>query len=162
MKKIVFLLFFALLATALLSAQATKPVIVVKPFTTSPNVSLPYDMKQMQTQMLAELKAKLGTRYEIVSEAPAEASNVYVLEGEFTGWRAGNRAKRFLVGMGSGREAADVHYWVSNAKKDKVCEHKDTVRAEFWGNAYAASVGELAHPLADKVAKRLGESKMIN
>ena len=162
MKKLLFLFLFALLATALLSAQATKPVIVVKTFTTSSNVSWPYDMKQMQTQMLAELKAKLGNRFEIVSEAPTEAKNVYILEGEVIGWRAGNRAKRFLVGMGSGREAADVRYWVTNEKKDKVCEHKDTIRAEFWGNAYAASVGELAHPLADKVAKRIAESKTIN
>ena len=30
----------------------------------------------------------------------------------------------------------------------------------FWGNAYAASVGQLAQPFADKIADRLKEAKL--
>jgi hypothetical protein len=75
-------------------------------------------------------------------------------------WRPGNRAKRMLVGMGSGRESADIHYWLTDEAGKKIDEHKDTIRAEFWGNAYAGSVGELAHPFGNKVAKRISNAKL--
>jgi hypothetical protein len=40
-------------------------------------------------------------------------------------------------------------------------EHKDTIRAEFLGNAYAGSVGELAHLFASKIVDRLNDAKLI-
>lgn len=138
-----------------------KPVIVVHVFTTTSEVAWPYDMKQMEIQTVAELKAKLAKRYEIVTEAPtANTQRSYTLDGEVTGWRPGNRAKRMLVGMGSGRESADLHFWLTDAAGKKVVDRKDTIRAEFWGNAYEGSVGELAHPFADKIAGRVDEAKL--
>lgn len=138
-----------------------KPVIVVHPFAVNSDVAWPYDVKQMQTQTVAELKAKANKEYEIVTDLPAEPhGTVYVLDGEVTGWRPGNRAKRMLVGMGSGRESADIHYWLTDVSNKKTFEHKDTIRAEFWGNAYEGSVGQLAHPFADKIAGRLMDAKI--
>lgn len=72
----------------------------------------------------------------------------------------GNRAKRMLVGMGSGRETAEIRYRLTDENGAKVFENKDTIRAEFWGNAYASSVGELAHPFADKIAGRIKNAKL--
>jgi hypothetical protein len=60
-----------------------------------------------------------------------------------------------VVGMGSGREEAQIHYWLMERDGKKVFEHTDTIRQAFWGNAYANSVGELAQPFADKIAERL-------
>ena len=42
-----------------LSSQG-KRVLVVKAFTVAPGVELPYDMKLMQAQLVAELKVELG------------------------------------------------------------------------------------------------------
>jgi hypothetical protein len=83
------------------------------------------------------------------------------LEGEIVSWRPGNRAKRMMIGMGSGRESAEIHYWLTDEQGKRVFEHKDTIRAEFWGNAYEGSVGQLAHPFASKIASRLTEAKLF-
>jgi hypothetical protein len=115
----------------------------------------------MQTQTVAELKAKLGKQFDIVTEAPADPkAKVYTLSGEVTGWRPGNAAKRMLVGMGSGRESADIHYWIIDETGERKFDHKDTIRAEFYSNNYAGSVGQLAHPFASKIAKRLDDAKL--
>jgi hypothetical protein len=39
--------------------------------------------------------------------------------------------------MGSGRESAEIRYWLTDEQGKRLFEHKDTIRAEFWGNAYA-------------------------
>jgi len=142
-------------------AQAQeKPVIVMHPFTMANGVIWPYDMQKMTTQTLAELQHKDGRKYEISAEPPSNQPHVYTLEGEILEWHPGNRAKRMLVGVGTGRETAKIHYWLIDANGKKVFEHEDTIRAEYWGNAYADSVGQLAHPFADKIATRLSEAKL--
>jgi Domain of unknown function (DUF4410) len=143
----------------LLRAQ-DKPVIIVRPFTMANGVIWPYDMQKMTTQTLAELQHKDGKKYEVSAESPSSQAFVYVLQGEILEWHPGNRAKRMLVGVGTGRETAKIHYWLSDATGKKVFEHEDTIRAEYWGNEYADSVGQLAHPFADKIATRLGEAKL--
>ncbi len=66
-----------------------------------------------------------------------------------------------LLGMGSGRETAKIHYWLTEvATGKKVFEHTDTIRQAFWGNAYTSSVGQLAQPFADKIALRLKDAKL--
>lgn len=142
------------------SSVQSKPAIVVETFSAASTVAWPYDMKQLQTETVAELKAKTSQRFEIGAEAGADGASLYRLQGEVTEWHPGNRAKRMLVGMGSGRETAVIHYWLITGTGKKVFEHTDTIRAEFWGNAYAGSVGELAHPFADKIVKRLSEAKL--
>jgi hypothetical protein len=138
-----------------------KPTIIVETFSAESSVPWPYDMKLLQTETLAELKAKEGKKFNISAEAPTEGSApFYRLQGEVVEWHPGNRAKRMMVGMGSGREEAKIHYWLVSRTGAKVFEHTDVIRAEFWGNAYAGSVGELAHPFADKIAKRLGDAKL--
>lgn len=165
---------FLLLAIAFLVAfpadaqqndLATTPVqdktpLVLNTFTVAPDVAWPYDTKQMQTMTLAELKAKLGNRFAVATERPAQAAHVYTIDGEIVKWRAGNAAKRALIGMGSGREAADIHYWVTDESGQKVFEHRDTIRAEFWSSTFTGSVGQLAHPFADKVAHRISDAKL--
>ena len=143
------------------ATSPSKPVIVVSAFTTVKEVAWPYDMKDMQKQTVAEMNAKAGTQYDVAAEAPtAPQGHVYTLNGELTAWRPGNRAKRMLVGVGSGRETAEIHYWLTDERGEKVFDNKDTIRAEFWGNAYAGSVGELAHPFADKISGRIKNAKL--
>jgi hypothetical protein len=143
----------------LLQAQE-KPAIVVQSFTTANGVSWPYDMQRMTSQTLAELQTKDGKKYEISTAAPLSRAHYYSLSGEVLAWHPGNRAKRVLVGVGTGRETAKIRYWLADETGKKVFEHEDTIRAEFWGNEYADSVGQLAHPFADKIAGRLAQAKL--
>jgi len=143
------------------AAPAKNSVIVVNTFTAAAKVSWPYDMKELQRQTVAEMKTKLGTQFDVVTEPPAIApERLYTLNGEVVGWRAGNAAKRALIGMGSGREAADIHYWIADQNGKTVLDKKDTIRSEFWGNAFAGSVGQLAHPFADKISHRIQDAKL--
>lgn len=148
-----------LIAPSFAGAQ-DKPAIVVHTFTATPGQPWPYDMKQMAAQTVAELQRKDGKRFDVAIEAPANQAKTYTLDGEVAEWHPGNRAKRLVVGMGSGRETAKIHYWLTDASGKKVFEHTDTIRAAFWGNGYADSVGQLAQPFADKIADRLAEAKL--
>jgi len=119
----------ALTATGLSSQN--RRVIVVEPFTLATDVELPYDMKQLQVGLVADLKVQIGKEFEIVAEAPATPQgSVYRLTGEFTGWRPGNAAKRILVGMGSGREASDIHYLAADTLV-RMCLTKPTRSARI-------------------------------
>jgi hypothetical protein len=140
----------------------SRPVVIVQEFSVSEKTGWPYDIKQLQSQTVAELRAKSTDKFDVLVGAPATTrTHTYTLEGEIVSWHPGNRAKRMMVGMGSGRETADIHYWLTDERGKKVFDHKDTIRAEFWGNAYAGSVGELAHPFASKIAGRLTEAKLF-
>src|SRR4029453_5251075 len=91
------------IAPLVVSAQ-DKPTLVVNPFTTGSGVELPYDLKQLHGQLVAELKVMLGKDFTVVAEAPANpAGKVFTLDGEIVAWRPGNAAKRLMVGLGSGR-----------------------------------------------------------
>jgi len=160
-KKLLLLAFACAFAGLPLGAQS-KPPLVVNTFPTAKDVNWPYDPKQMQLQTITELKIKDGEFFEVVTEAPKDTNGkVLVLDGEILEWHAGNRAKRLMVGMGSGRETAKIHYWLTDqASGKKVFEHTDTIRQAFWGNAYASSVGQLAQPFADKIADRLKDAKL--
>ena len=160
-KRMVLLAFAFALAAIPLSAQS-KPLLVVGTFGLANGVNWPYDPKQMQLQTVTELKIKDGQSFDVVTEAPKEAAGkVFTLDGEILEWHAGNKATRMMVGMGSGRETAKIHYWLTDAASGKkVFEHTDTIRQAFWGNAYASSVGQLAQPFADKIADRLKEAKL--
>jgi hypothetical protein len=141
------------------SSQA-KPVIVVQPFTAATGVTLPYDLKQMQGQLVAEFTVMLGKQFDIMAEAPATpGGSVYMLAAEITGWRPGNAAKRFLVGMGSGREASDIQYRLTDGSGKTVIDRKDTVRTNFYSQG-AGSTGTLAHPIAQKIAERIKDAKL--
>ena len=153
-----FLVVGLLLVQMVASAQS-KPTLVVQPFKTAPDVALPYDLALLQTQMVAELKVMLGKQFDVVAAAPGSpAGSVYTLDGEITGWRPGNAAKRFLVGMGSGREAMDLTFQVSDAK-DRLFERKDTIRTNFYSQG-AGSTGTLAHPIAQKIADRIEDARL--
>lgn len=135
-----------------------KALLVVRPFTVPSGVQWPYDTKQFQMATVAELKAKCGTRAEVVTES-AENRKVLTLEGEILSWKAGNRATRLMVGLGSGRETAKIHFYLNDASGKKVFEHTDTIRQSVWGGGYSPSVGELVQPFANKIANRISESK---
>jgi hypothetical protein len=159
MKTVLLLVVGLALAPVALFAQE-RPTLVVNVFTTAPDVVWPYDMKQMHAQMVAELKVMLGKQFEIVSEPPTPAKgNVYTLDAEIVSWRAGNAAKRILVGFGSGREAADTLYRVTDSSGKKVLEKKDTIRTQFYSQM-AGSSGTLAHPFADKMAERIKDANL--
>ena len=148
-----------ILSTVGLSSQG-KPAIVIEAFTAATGVELPYDLKLMQTQLVAEFKVMLGKDFDIITDPAASApDSVYTLGGEITGWRPGNAAKRLVIGMGSGREASDIQYRVTDASGKKVVERKDTVRTNFYSQA-AGSTGTLAHPIAQKIADRIKDAKL--
>jgi hypothetical protein len=147
------------LAPVALFAQE-RPTLVVNVFTTAPDVVWPYDMKQMHAQMVAEFKVMLGKQFEVVAEPPtAPKGNVYTIDAEILSWRAGNAAKRILVGLGSGREAADIQYRVTDSTGKKLLEKKDTIRTQFASQG-AGSSGTLAHPFADKMAERIKDANL--
>ena len=160
-KQVIGLAVVALAFFPLLAHGQSKPVLVVHAFSVGSTVAWPYDGKQLQTQTVAELKAKPLAQFDVVAEAPSNATaHVYTLDGEVLSWQAGNRAKRLVVGLGSGRETSEIRYRLTDEKGSKIFEHKDTIRAEFIGNAYAGSVGQLAHPFASKIADRLNDVKL--
>lgn len=141
---------------------SSRPALAVLEFSVGEKTGWPYDVKQLQSQTVAELRAKSADHLDVLVGAPATARvHSYTLEGEIVAWRPGNRAKRVMIGMGSGRESAEIHYWLTDEHGKRVFEHKDTIRAEFWGNAYEGSVGQLAHPFASKISSRLSEAKLF-
>lgn len=159
MKVVTLLLLTLLCVPRVVLAQAT-PTLVVNTFTTAAGVDLPYDMSLFQKQLVAELKVMLGKEYVVVAEPPTSTdSSVFALDAEITGWRPGNAAKRLLVGMGSGREASDIQYRVTDRSGKTVVERKDTVRTNFYSQA-AGSTGTLAHPVAQKISGRIKEARL--
>ena len=159
MKKGLLLAIGMALSAVALSTQG-KPVIVVKVFTTASGVELPYDMKLMQTQLIPEFKVMLGREFDVVTEPPAAPQGtVYTLDAEITGWRAGNVAKRLIVGLGSGRESSDIQFRVTDGAGKKILEREETIRTNFYSQG-AGSSGTLAHPIAQKIADRIKEAKL--
>lgn len=75
-----------------------KPTIVVNPFTMAPQVSWPYDMKELQRQVLQELQNKDRTKFNISADTPTTGGHCLTLEVEMLEWHPGNAAKRALVG----------------------------------------------------------------
>jgi len=150
---------------ALPSGEAIAPTtekavaLVVHLFSVRSNVQWPYDVKQLQAATVVELKAKCSARADILADAPENRARVLTLDGEILSWKPGNRATRLLIGMGSGRETAEIHFWLTDASGKKVYEHTDTIRQSVWGGGYTPSVGELLQPFANKIANRLSESK---
>jgi Domain of unknown function (DUF4410) len=147
------------LSTISLSSQA-RPVMVVNAFTTAQGVELPYDMKMIQSQLVAELRVMLGKDFDIKAEAPAASEGtVYTLSGEFKAWHPGNAAKRIVIGLGSGRESSDISYQLTDASGKKVVEHADTIRTNFYSQN-AGSTGTLAHPIAQKISDRIRDAQL--
>jgi hypothetical protein len=154
------LLVIGLALSAVYPASQAKRVIVVEPFTLAPGVELPYDLKLLQTGLVADLKVQIGKEFEVVAEAPsAPEGSVYTLTGEITGWRPGNAAKRIIIGLGSGRESSDVHYRVADNAGQNVIDRTDTIRTNFYSQG-AGSVGTLVHPIAQKLADRITDAKL--
>ena len=159
MKKWLLLIVGLASATAGLAAQG-KRVIVVQPLTLAAGVELPYDIKLLQTQLVADLRVQIGKEFDVVAEPPAAPQgSVFTLDGEITGWRPGNAAKRMVIGLGSGREATDIHYQITDNSGQKVVDRTDTIRTNFFSQG-AGSVGTLVHPIAQKIAERIKDAKL--
>jgi hypothetical protein len=158
MKRCLLLVLGLAFSVVALSSQG-RPVLVVNAFTTSPGVELPYDMALLQQQLVPELKVMLGKEFDIATQAPSTPQgSVYILDAEITGWRPGNAAKRLIVGMGSGREASDIQYRVTDGSSKRVVESKETIRTNFY--AQSGSSGTLAHPIAQKIAEGIKDAKL--
>ena len=61
--------------------------------------------------------------------------------------------------MGSGREASDIQYRVTDGAGKHVVDRKDTIRTNFYSQG-AGSTGTLAHPIAQKIADRIKDAKL--
>jgi Domain of unknown function (DUF4410) len=100
-------------------------VVVVREFSVGEKAAWPYDVKQLRAQTIAELTSKIGSQANVVAEPRGTTpARLYILDGEIVSWRSGNAAKRILVGMGSGRESADIHYWLTDAQGKKCLSTK--------------------------------------
>ena len=138
-----------------------KPVLVVREFDVRPGVQWPYDLKLLQTATVTRLRKEeeVHTALDIVADALSDAIlPVYTLAGEVLSWQAGSRTKRLVIGLGTGRESADIRYWIVDGSGTKVFERKDTIRAALMGNSVAASAGQLVDPFVSKIAERLIDS----
>jgi len=154
------LLVIGLVFSAVVLFSQGKPVIVVHAFSTASGVSWPYDVKQLQAQTVAELKVMLGKDFDIVAEDPASPpAKVYTLDTEVTGWHAGNAATRIIVGLGAGRESADIEYRLTDGSGKKILERKDTIKTNFYSQG-AGSTGTLGHPFAQKIGERIKDAKL--
>lgn len=139
-----------------------KPVLVVHAFAVASGVKFPYDMNQLQTQSMAELKDKDGGQFDVVADTPPGQAQVYILDGEVLEWHKGNTAERMLIAAGSvaGRENAKIHYWLTDKDGKKVFDQTDTIRQLWMRNGHEKSVGMLARPFGDKVSERLKDAKL--
>jgi hypothetical protein len=149
-------------ALGLVPARAQeKPALVVHAFTVASGVSFVYDMSQLQTQTIAELKDKDGSQFDFAPEAPANQARVYVLDGEVMEWHKGNTAARMLVAKSSGAApgSAKIRYWLTDKDGKKVFEQTDTIRQTRMENGHE-SAGTLAPPFAAKVVERLQGAKL--
>jgi hypothetical protein len=155
---------FAVLLGLVPACAQDKPVLVVHAFTVASGVTFPYDMRDLKTQAMVELKSKNGGQFNVVDEAASGQARVYVLDGEVTEWHKGNTAERLLIAAGSvaGRENAKVHYWLTDKDGKKVFEQTDTIRQLFMRNAHERSAGTLVKPFADKISERLSAAKLEN
>jgi Domain of unknown function (DUF4410) len=160
MSKLIALVFTLLFSSVFPAIAQEKTTIVVQPFTTATGIAWPYDMKQLHIQTLAELQNMEAKKYLVTAEVPATCGRCLALSVQVLEWHPGNAAKRALVGMGSGRESAKIRFALTDQTGKKVFEHEDTIRTEFYASAYASSVGQLAHPLADKIGHRIAEAKL--
>lgn len=148
--------------TAAASRAGGRPLLVVQPFKVAGSVTWPYDAQALQTQtvLILQTKDRIKERFDVAANASEAAGPVYTLQGEVLEWRAGNRATRLIVGLGAGRESADIRYWLTDEKGTRIFDKQDTIRAAFLGNQFAASVGQLAEPFAAKLADRLGDVRL--
>ena len=137
---------------------ANKLVLAVHPFTVAHGVRWPYDSRALQSQLIASLKSKDSDEFRIVPASPGRDRNDFALEGEITAWHPGKQAVRSIVGFGAGRESATIHYWILDPTGLTIFEHKDVIRESY--TTGLSSVGELAHPLAEKVAVRVENAKL--
>ena len=163
-RRTAFLWMSLLLLPSVALAQEVKPLIVLNPFTVASDSALPYDMKLLQASVLAELKARFIKEFvEVVAESPGKSSGkTYAVDGVFSNWKGGSTAKRLLVGFGSGRESVDLHFWVTDEAGKKLIDRKEKIKAQFLGSAYQGNIGELAHPVADKLGDRLNDAKFFS
>jgi len=161
-KRMILVIF--VVSLGLLSARAQdKPALVVHAFTVASGVNFPYEMNQLQTQAIEEIKAKDGEQFNVISDAPPNQARVYTLDGEILEWHKGNTAERLVIAMDSvaGRENAKIHYWLMDKDGKKVFDQTDTIRQLFMRNGHEKSVGTLARPFAEKVAERLKDTKLV-
>jgi hypothetical protein len=140
-----------------------KPTLVVHAFTLASGVEWPYEMNQLQTEAITELKSKDGEKFDVVPDATPNQAHVYILDGEVLEWHKGNTAERLIIAMGSvaGRESAKIHYWLTDKDGKKIFEHTDMIRQTFMGNPHEKSVGMLARPFGAKIAERLKDAKLV-
>jgi len=147
----------------LTSWSQDKVVLVVKPFTLDSDAAFPYDLKQLQISVHAEIKTRFAKdAVDVVMESPASArGKVYTVEGQFSNWKGGSTAKRILVGFGSGREGVDFSFFVIDETGKKIIEREVRIKAPFIGSAYQGNVGQLAHPVADKIGDKVKDARIF-
>ena len=161
-KQLALAIFVVTLGLAPAHAQ-DKPALVVHSFTVASGVDFPYEMNQLQTEAIAELKSRDGEQFDVVAEAIPNRNRAYLLDGEIMEWHKGNTVERMAIALGSvaGREHAKIHYWMTDKEGKRIFEHTDTIRQMFMRNTHEKNVGTLGQPFGLKIAERLKSAKPV-
>jgi hypothetical protein len=139
-------------------ATTAKAVLIVRVFKLKENTGWPYDLTQLQSQTVAQLRSTddISERFDI-ADALGAKTGVYVLEGEVLSWQAGSKAKRLMTGLGMGRESAEIRFWIVDPNGVRVLERRDTIRADYTN---VAGANTLAHPFVQKITERLLDANL--
>jgi|CZKL01.1.fsa_nt_gi hypothetical protein len=80
-KKISAIIF--LIALGLLPGRAqNKPMVMIHLFTLPTGVNFPYDMSQLRTAAMDELKSKYSVQFDVTSDSATTQARAYTVDGE--------------------------------------------------------------------------------
>lgn len=158
-----FAAFLALTVTAFPADKKAPPAYIVEvmPFEVKEGVDLPIDFgSKFSAQLVHELQ-KTKKFKEIVSagETPTDAhAPAMRLTGVILEFRPGSRAKRYLVGLGSGAAVAVAHFrFVDRASGD--VKFDGDLEAKMKGGAFGGSASGTASELAREFAKIIKQQR---
>jgi len=121
-----------------------KPALPVHAFTLASDVKFLYEMNQLQTEAIEEIKLENGAKFDVFPDSPTSQDQVYILDREVLEWHKGNTAERMLIALGSvaGRESAKIHHWL---RGKNLQQHRHD-QANLYGQRARKTSGHSGHP----------------
>ena len=147
------------LALSGLTSQS-KRVLVIEPFTVAAGVELPYDMKQLQAGLVADLRVQIGKEFEVVGEVPAAPKPGLHADRRVHGMAPRQCRKTTPCRYGLWSRSSDLHYRVVKTSGQNVVDQTDTIRTEFLRSECRLGRNLLVDPIAQKIAGRITEAKL--
>ena len=140
-------------------SSQVKRVIVVQPFTLAAGVELPYDMKLLQPQLVADARVQIGKEFDVVAEPPANPQgSVYTLDGEITGGVPATPLNALSLAWALVERPATCIF-VSLTKPARRSPMHRTRSVPIFTRRVLAPLGRSRIPIAQKMAQRIEEAK---